>query len=72
MDWQAVTDSSRVAAIAYDPQGETIFVRFQDGVEWWYGNCPAQVWEVFVAPGTSKGRYIKEVLDDHPKGKHVG
>ena len=72
MDWQPVTDSARVVAVAYDSTQETIYVRFQDGIEWWYGNCPVQVWEEFVAPGTSKGRYVTDVLDDHPKGQHVG
>ena len=72
MDWQLITDSSRVSAVAYDSTTETIYVRFQDRIEWRYGNCPIQVWEAFVSPGTSKGRYIKDVLDDHPKGRHVG
>lgn len=70
MDWIDVTDSSRVSAVAYDREQEVIMVRFlNDGVEWWYGNCPPQVWEEFTRPGTSKGRYIYEQLDHHPNGR---
>jgi len=46
IDWIEVTDSSRVSAVAYDSENETIYVRFKkDEVEWWYGNCPAFIWE---------------------------
>ncbi len=72
MEWEPVSGSSRVLAVAYDALQETIYVRFQDGIEWWYGNCPLNVWDEFTAPATSKGRFIKDVLDDHPKGKYVG
>lgn len=71
-EWIAVTDSERVIAIAYDAEKETIYVRFPNGVEWWYGACPLQVWEEFNAPGTSKGRYIKGSLDARPNGRWIG
>jgi hypothetical protein len=72
IDWIEVTDSSRVSAVAYDSENETIYVRFKkDGVEWWYGNCPAFIWEQFTMPGVSKGSFIHTQLDNHPNGRHV-
>ena len=62
-DWIDVADSSRIVAMAYDEEGERILVRFPNGVEWCYEGCPIVVWEEFSAPGTSKGRYIHEVLN---------
>lgn len=73
ISWLEVSDSTRVAAVAYDPDQGTIYVRFKDdGVEWWYGSCPPHVWEQFTLPGVSKGRFIREVLDSHPNGRYVG
>ena len=70
IDWVEVSGSSRVAAIAYNEQEETIYVRFaKDGVEWWYASCPPHVWEQFKMPGTSMGRFIGEVLDNHANGR---
>ena len=72
-NWIDVSDSERVVAVAYDAEQETIYVRFKrDEVEWWYGSCPPHIWEQFTAPGVSKGRFIREVLDNHPKGRYVG
>jgi len=69
IEWIDVADSSRVVAVAYDQDEEVIMVRFaNDGVEWWYGDCPPHIWEQFTMPGTSKGRFINEHLDQHPKG----
>lgn len=68
--WIDVNDSTRVAAIAYDADKQTTYVRFKnDGVEWWYGNCSQSAWEQFSAPGTSKGRFIHQELDSHPNGQ---
>lgn len=71
IEWIAV-DSTRVVAEAYDPGTETIYVRFPDGVEWWYGACPPDVWEAYRAPDQSRGRYIHEVLNFKPNGRHGG
>jgi hypothetical protein len=71
MDWIAVNGSSRIVAEAYDPQTETIYVRFPDGVEWWYSACPPHMWEAFTAPGQSRGKYISQVLDFKPNGRCV-
>jgi KTSC domain-containing protein len=69
INWIEVGDSGRVTAVAYDADQETIYVRFKrDGAEWWYGNCPAHIWEQFTMLGVSKGRFIHEELDTHPKG----
>lgn len=67
INWQAVK-SERVSAIGYDSQTETIYIRFLDGAEWQYNGCPPHIWEEFAAQGTSKGRYVRDVLDAHPKG----
>ena len=73
LDWLEVSDSERVAAVAYDAEQETIYVRFQkDSVEWWYAASPPHIWEQFTMMGISKGRFIREVLDAHPNGRHVG
>ncbi len=70
INWIEVVDSERVSAVAYDSEQETIYVRFRSsGVEWWYGQCPPQVWEQFNMPGTSKGRFIHDELDAHPNGR---
>jgi len=72
IDWQAVTGSKRIVAEAYDPETETIYVRFPDGVEWKYSACPAETWREFTAPGQSRGQYIFRVLNHKPHGRHVG
>jgi hypothetical protein len=70
LDWIGVGDSHRVSAVAYDSSKEIIYVRFcKDGIEWWYGNCPPHLWEEFIRPGVSKGRFIHDVLDAHPNGR---
>lgn len=70
-DWQPV-DSTRIVAEAYDDETETIYVRFPEGVEWYYEACPSDVWEAFTAPGQSRGTYIREVLDFKPNGRWGG
>jgi len=73
INWIDVTDPERVIAVAYDSEQETIYVRLKnDGVEWWYGSCPPHIWEQFTMPDVSKGRFIREVLDNHPHGRYVG
>ena len=67
-EWIDITDSSRVSAVAFDPDREAILVRFPNGVEWQYLGCPKHVWEDFVAPGTSKGRFIHDVLNNQQHG----
>ncbi len=70
-DWQPVAGSSRVIAIAYDQEHETIFVRFPDNVEWWYQGCSPEVWQRFSSPEVSKGRFIHQVLDRLPNGRYL-
>jgi len=72
LNWTEVGDSTMITAIAYDEGGETIYVRFKDGAEWWYAGCPPQVWEEFTRPGQSKGRYFHTVLKHKPQGEHSG
>ena len=72
IDWIPVSGSTRIVAEAYDPETERIYVRFPEGVEWWYAACPPQVWEEFTAPGQSRGKYIHGVLDHKPNRRHAG
>ncbi len=72
IEWAPVGGSKRIVAEAYNPETETIYVRFPDGVEWWYAACPAQVWGEFTAPGQSRGQYIHRVLNFKPNGRQAG
>ena len=72
IEWSPVSGSSRIVAEAYDDEAERIYVRFPDGVEWWYAACPRHVWEQFTAPGQSRGLYIHQVLNQKPNGRHAG
>lgn len=72
IDWLPVSGSTRIVAEAYDAQTETIYVRFPNGVEWWYAACPPHIWEEFRAPGQSRGQYIATVLNFKPNGRHAG
>ncbi len=72
IEWIPVSGSDRIVAEAYDPAAERIYVRFPDGVEWWYAACPPKEWRAFTAQGQSRGRYIAQVLDHRPNGRHTG
>lgn len=70
IEWREVSGSTRIVAEAYDPDTETIYVRFPNNVEWWYSACPPNVWEEFTAPGQSRGKYIHQVLNHKPNDRH--
>jgi hypothetical protein len=70
--WQAVANSKRIIAEAYDSSTETILVRFPDGVEWAYAVCPPQTWAEFTEAGQSRGEYIATVLDHKPNHRWNG
>jgi hypothetical protein len=73
LEWIPVTGSTRIVAEAYEPETERIYVRFPNGVEWWYAACPPpHVWEEFSAAGRSRGQYIANVLGFKPNGRHAG
>jgi len=72
IEWIPVSGSKRIVAEAYEAETERIYVRFPDGVEWWYAACPPQVWQEFTAPGQSRGQYIARVLNHKPNGRHAG
>lgn len=72
IEWTEVSGSSRIVAEAYDPETETIYVRFPNGVEWFYAACPLDVWQEFIAPGQSRGKYIHDVLNLKPNGRYTG
>lgn len=59
--------SSRIIEMGYDGDTATVYVRFTSGASWCYMNVPQDVWEQFVA-SSSKGRFIKEVLDGYQHG----
>ena len=70
-DWQPV-DSTRITHEAYDPETESILVRFPNGVEWCYEACPPDVWAAFTAHGQSRGTFISQVLDYKPHHRFGG
>lgn len=72
IEWTEVSGSDRIVAEAYDPLAETIYVRFPNGVEYWYAACPPETWEAFTAPGQSRGQYIADHLNHKPRGRHAG
>jgi hypothetical protein len=72
IEWTPISGSTRLVAEGYDPENETIYVRFPDGVEWWYAACPREVWEEYSAPGQSRGQYIARVLNFKPNGRFAG
>jgi hypothetical protein len=71
LSWIDVAGSKRIVAMAYDSEAEAILVRFPNGVEWWYRECPPAVWEEFSAETTSKGQYIANVLNHKPNGRRT-
>jgi hypothetical protein len=72
IEWTPVSGSTRIVAESYDAAAETIYVRFPDGVEWWYGACPSQVWQEFTSPGQSRGQFIARTLNFKPNGRYSG
>ena len=69
IEWISVSDSTRIVAEAFDPEAERIYVRFPDGVEWWYGACTAQTWSEFTSG--SRGQYIYNTLNHKPNGRYA-
>ena len=63
--------SRRVVAVAYDGEDERILVRFTDGTQWQYLGCPPSVWDEFMDPATSKGKFIFDRLNSHQHGPLV-
>ena len=68
IEWQTVT-SEALSHEAYDPESETIFLRFNDGAEWRYEDCPPHIWDEFTAPGQSRGQYFHKVLKFKPSSR---
>ena len=69
--WVSV-QSERIVSAAYDPEQQVILVEFPNGVRWWYGGCTPETWQEFMDPLTSKGRFIKDILDGHQNGRYDG
>ena len=70
LEWQPV-ESKRIVAEAYMAETETIYVRFPNGVEWYYENCPFDVWEAFTEQGQSRGGFIHHHLNAKPNGRYA-
>ena len=58
-EWMPI-ESTAMTAIGYDPEAETIYVRFTDGKEWWYSACPQAVWDE-----------LNNILKPKPNGRYV-
>ena len=71
IEWVPVVGSSWIAAEAYSPQEEAIYVRFHNGGGWRYTACPQNVWDEFTAEGQSRGKYFHQVLKFKPGGALV-
>lgn len=68
LDWIDL-DSEAVAAAAFDAENEFIYVRFTSGSTYLYEACPPHVWEEFMAPGQSAGKYVDKTLRHKPYKK---
>lgn len=70
-EWRPV-DSEVITAEGFDPETDTIYLRFKkDGSEWWYSECPPHIWDQFTAPGQSRGAYLNKVLKFKPSGRYA-
>lgn len=54
----------RTKAAGYDPETQTLRVRFRDGTPWAYYNVPKNVWRNFRR-SKSPGRFINRVLNGY-------
>ena len=70
-EWIPV-ESKAIIAEGFDPETDTIYLRFHNGEEWWYSACPKEVWDEFTAPGQSRGAYLNKVLKFKPSGRYMG
>lgn len=70
LEWRPL-ESSWITNAAYDPDTESIYVRFSNGRAYCYEACPADVWEAFTAAGQSPGKFLNEVLKFKPYHRHV-
>ena len=68
IEWIPVDGSKRIVAEAFVAEEERIYVRFPDGVEWWYGACNDNTWQEFTSG--SRGSYMHSTLDHKPNGRH--
>lgn len=69
-EWMPV-ESNVITAEGFDPETDTIYLRFKNGEEWAYSACPQHVWEEFTAPGQSRGAYLNKVLKYKPNSRYV-
>jgi hypothetical protein len=65
-----VVQSKAMQAVGFDAEVDTIYVRYNDGSEWWYSLCPQSVWDEFNSPGQSMGTYLNKVLKFKPNGRY--
>lgn len=62
LEWQSV-DSTVFAFAAYRREARQLYLRFHSGAVYRYFDCPAQVYEDFIA-AESKGRYFSVCVRD--------
>ena len=67
--WIPISNAAEIVAARYDAEEERIYVRFYYQVEWWYGECSQQTWQMFMVPGESVDKYVDEVLKLKPNGR---
>ena len=72
VEWILVCGSGRIVADAYDANKGVIYVRFSDGVEWWYGDCGLESWKEFCQSRELRGEYIDRVLRFRRNGRFGG
>jgi hypothetical protein len=60
VEWQAV-DSSVFAFVAYRMDARQLYVRFRNGSIYRYFDCPADVYDKFLA-AESKGRFFSRCI----------
>ncbi|WP_366478859.1 KTSC domain-containing protein [Demequina sp.] len=65
LDWLPTPESTRTAAIAYDAKQRVIHVEWPNGGHHFYLECSESEWHEFSDPSTSKGGYLRAVLDHH-------
>jgi hypothetical protein len=62
MTWTAV-ESKMFSAVAYEPSGKTLYLRFRRGDVYCYFDFPANEYETFLA-AESKGRFFLSEIRD--------
>jgi hypothetical protein len=60
-----IEDSSVVASAMYDEAASRILVWEHTGTRWIFEDCSEEMWRIFIASSTSRGEYLRNVLQRH-------